>query len=272
MSPALGGRAYDEVACTAAARLVNAALKGEMMMPGFGNAWAAFVMGIALVLSLAGCGQSAATNNAAKPPAPETSSAEAVASRKPATRPATQPADTKTTRTAVLAGGCFWCVEAIFERIDGVEKVVSGFAGGSASTAVYHRVVRSTTQHAEAVHITYEPSKVSYGELLQIFFATHDPTQLNRQGPDTGPQYRSAIFYQTQAQQRIAEQYIDRLNKSDIFDREVVTTVEQLAGFYPADESHQDYAEENPDSDYIETYLPPKLEKLRKLFGEKLKE
>jgi methionine-S-sulfoxide reductase len=247
--------------------------------------WFAPAVGLALaaVVILPGCGRSAAEPTQ-KPPMPEpatvdapaTQPAKAGAATQPGTAAATQPGDAKggapTHRTAVFAGGCYWCVEAVFQRIEGVQRVVSGFAGGRASTAVYSQVVTGRTQHAESVRVTYDPDKVTYGELLQIFFATHDPTQLNRQGPDVGTQYRSTIFYANPKQKQIAERYIEKLDESDIYQQPIVTTVEALGEFYPAKESHQNYAKQNPDSGYIETYLPPKLKKLRKLFGDKLKE
>jgi methionine-S-sulfoxide reductase len=212
----------------------------------------------ALALLVTGCGQ--ATNTQAKPPAPE------------ADEPAqTQPAEATKTRTAVLAGGCFWCVEAVFEQLKGVERVVSGYAGGEANNAQYRAVARGRTNHAEAVEITYDTSKVTYGKLLQVFFASHDPTQLNRQGPDVGKQYRSTVFYANERQKQVAEDYIAQLEKANTYDQPIVTTLEPLDGFYKAELYHQDYVEKNPNDGYVQRYVPPKLDKLNKLFPDELK-
>jgi peptide-methionine (S)-S-oxide reductase len=168
---------------------------------------------------------------------------------------------------AVLAGGCFWCTEAVFEQVEGVLDVVAGYAGGDARTARYDLVSTGTTGHAEAVRITYDPRKISYGQLLKIFFAVaHDPTQLNRQGPDVGPQYRSAIFYASEEQRRVAEEYIRQLDQARVFPKPIVTRLEPLKGFYPAEEYHQDYARRNPSNPYILSQSAPKVRKLEKTF------
>jgi peptide-methionine (S)-S-oxide reductase len=174
--------------------------------------------------------------------------------------------------TAVLAGGCFWGVEAVFERLNGVKDVVSGFAGGSKSSAHYEVVSSGTTGHAEAVKITYDPSKITYGQLLKVFFAVaHDPTQLNRQGPDEGTQYRSTIFFSSNEQKAVAEAYINQLNDAKVFRKRIVTTVVTLDGFYAADPSHQNFVQRNPDNPYVVVNDLPKLEHLRKEFPEMLK-
>jgi peptide-methionine (S)-S-oxide reductase len=176
-------------------------------------------------------------------------------------------ASVKGEQTAVLAGGCFWGVEAVFEHVKGVIKVTSGYSGGSADTAQYGTVSTGETGHAESVRITYDPSKISYGQLLKVFFSvTHDPTELNRQGPDTGTQYRSAIFYGTEEQKRIAEAYIDQLNKAKVFGAAIVTKVSSLQSFYEAESYHQDYLAHHPDEPYIIYNDLPKVENLRKLF------
>ncbi len=175
------------------------------------------------------------------------------------------------TKTAVLAGGCFWCVEAVFEQLDGVEKVVSGYAGDSAETADYDSVSSGATQHAEAVRVTYDPSKISYGELLRVFFATHDPTQLNRQGPDTGAQYRSTVFYADDEQKRIAEAYIAQLEQAGAFDRPIVTTLEPLADFYTAEDDHQDFVSRHPNHPYVRAWALPKVAKVRDKFSDQIK-
>ncbi len=170
-------------------------------------------------------------------------------------------------RTAVLAGGCFWGVQAVFQHVKGVTSAISGYAGGSASTAEYETVSSGSTGHAESVKITYDPSQVSYGELLRVFFSVaHDPTQLNRQGPDEGTQYRSAIFYSNDEQKRIAEAYIAQLEQARAFPHRIVTQVTPLQAFYPAEAYHQDYAARHPDSPYIAFNDLPKLDHLRELF------
>jgi peptide-methionine (S)-S-oxide reductase len=165
---------------------------------------------------------------------------------------------------AVLAGGCFWCVEAVYKNLDGVSSVKSGYAGGSAETADYETVSTGTTNHAESVKVVYDPSRLSYGQILKVFFSiAHDPTQLNRQGPDTGRQYRSAIFYTDDEQKRVANSYIDQLNKARVFDAPIVTEVVPLEAFFEAETYHQDYAARNPSSPYIVFNAQPKVTKLR---------
>jgi peptide-methionine (S)-S-oxide reductase len=165
---------------------------------------------------------------------------------------------------AILAGGCFWCVEAVYKNLDGVTSVKSGYAGGTADTADYETVSSGTTDHAESVEVVYDPSRISYGQILKVFFSiAHDPTQLNRQGPDTGRQYRSAIFYADDEQKRLAEAYIDQLNKAHVFDRPIVTEVVPLEAFFQAETYHQDYAARNPLNPYIVINAQPKVRKLR---------
>jgi peptide-methionine (S)-S-oxide reductase len=170
-------------------------------------------------------------------------------------------------QTAVLSGGCFWGVQGVYEHVKGVQKVVSGYAGGDRSTAQYETVGTGTTGHAESVQITFDPAKVSYGELLRIFFSVaHDPTQLNRQGPDTGAQYRSAIVYNDDTQKNIANAYIAQLSQAGTFHRPIVTKVDRLKGFYPAEGYHQDYLALNPSNPYIAYNDLPKIENLKRLF------
>jgi peptide-methionine (S)-S-oxide reductase len=187
--------------------------------------------------------------------------------------PAVDPAPAKAgTQTAVLAGGCFWGVEAVFEKLNGVSEAVSGYAGGSKATAHYDVVGTGTTGHAESVQVTYDPTVISYGKLLKVFFAVaHDPTQLNRQGPDEGPQYRSAIFFNGPEQKAVAEAYIRQLNDAKIFPRRIVTTVSTLDGFYPAESEHQDFIRRNPWNPYVLANDRPKIELLEKEFPELLK-
>ena len=175
----------------------------------------------------------------------------------------------KDKQTAVLAGGCFWGIEAVFEHVKGVTNVTSGYSGGSAETADYELVSSGETGHAESVRITYDPSQISYGQLLKVFFAVaHDPTELNRQGPDTGTQYRSAIFYSDDEQKRIAEAYIKQLNQAKVFKRPIATRVSELNSYYQAEAYHQDYAARHPDDSYIVINDLPKVASLRRQFPE----
>ena len=168
-------------------------------------------------------------------------------------------------QTAVFSGGCFWGVDAVFKHVKGVDKVVSGYAGGAANTAQYETVSTGTTGHAESVQVTYDPSKVSYDDLLKVFFfVAHDPTELNRQGPDSGTQYRSSIFYDNDAQKKMADDYIAQLDQKHAFSEPIVTKVVPLTGFYPAEDYHQNYLELHPDQPYIVYNDLPKLEKFQK--------
>jgi peptide-methionine (S)-S-oxide reductase len=172
-------------------------------------------------------------------------------------------------QTAVLAGGCFWGVQGVFEHVRGVQKVVAGYAGGERGTAHYETVSFGTTGHAESVQITFDPAVVSYGQLLQIGFSVvFDPTLPNRQGPDVGSQYRSAIFYADDAQKHIAEAYIAQLDQSHVYRKPIVTRVDPLKGFYPAEKHHQDYLAYNPTDPYIAFNDLPKIENLRRTFPE----
>lgn len=170
-------------------------------------------------------------------------------------------------RKAVLASGCFWCTEAVFQQIPGVMQVVSGYAGDTKETANYEAVCSHQTNHAECVQVTYDASKVTYGRLLQAFFSSHDPTTLNRQGPDEGRQYRSAIFYGSEEEKRVAGAYIKQLDEAKVFGDAVVTSLEKLTEFYPAETYHQNYARSHPFQPYIERYALPKAAKAKKNFG-----
>jgi peptide-methionine (S)-S-oxide reductase len=168
---------------------------------------------------------------------------------------------------AVFAGGCFWGTQSVFERVKGVLKTTAGYAGGSAETATYNQVTTETTGHAESVEVVYDPSQITYGELLRIFFSVaHDPTQLNRQGPDVGTSYRSAIFYVNDEQKRIANAYIQQLDAAKVFPRPIVTEATPLKGFYRAEDYHQDYALHNPDNPYIKVCDLPKIKLLQEQF------
>ena len=172
-------------------------------------------------------------------------------------------------QTAVFAGGCFWGTQSVFERVKGVLATTAGYAGGSAETATYAQVTTETTGHAESVRVVYDPSKITYGQLLRVFFSVaHDPTQLNRQGPDVGTSYRSAIFYTSEEQRRISQAYIAQLDAAHIFPKPIVTQVVPLQGFYDAESYHQDYALHNPDNPYIQVCDRPKIEALKQQFPE----
>jgi peptide-methionine (S)-S-oxide reductase len=173
--------------------------------------------------------------------------------------------------TATLGGGCFWCLEAVFEQLRGVEKVESGYAGGAVPNPTYHQVCTGTTGHAEVVQVTFDPEVISFREILDVFFATHDPTTLNRQGPDVGTQYRSAVFYHSPQQKQIAEQRIAELNAAGIWDAPLVTEVVSLEGFYRAEDYHQEYFRNNPAQPYCLAVVSPKVAKFRKQFAARLK-
>jgi peptide-methionine (S)-S-oxide reductase len=174
------------------------------------------------------------------------------------------------TRTAVFAGGCFWGVQGVFQHVEGVTRAVSGYAGGEAATAHYEKVGRGGSGHAEAVRITYDPRKVSFGTLMQIFFSVaHNPTELDRQGPDVGPQYRSTLFAADEEQARLAQAYIDQLDSTKSFGRKIVTTIERGRVFYPAETYHQDYLTLHPRQPYIVMHDLPKIESLQRLFPER---
>jgi peptide-methionine (S)-S-oxide reductase len=182
--------------------------------------------------------------------------------------PATdEAAGSAASETAVLAGGCFWGVQGVYQHVEGVTSAVSGYAGGEKETAQYYTVGTGTTGHAESVRVTFDPRKISYGRILQIYFSVaHDPTELNRQGPDTGPQYRSAIFPANAEQARVAEAYIAQLNKARVFDGAIVTKIEPNKAFYPAEAYHQDFLVQHPNHPYIVINDLPKIGELKRLF------
>jgi peptide-methionine (S)-S-oxide reductase len=214
------------------------------------NMFTAFFLGSALVLIGTSMACSTATASSTSIPDPDLDAPLASA---------------KGEQIAVLAGGCFWGVEAVFEHVKGVKDVKSGYAGGAAAAAQYEKVSTGTTGHAESVRVAYDPSQISYGQLLKVFFSVaHNPTELNRQGPDTGTQYRSAIFYANEEQKRIAQAYIEQLNKAKVFPRPIVTQVGSLESFHEAEAYHQDYLVHHPDEPYIVINDMPKVENLRK--------
>lgn len=175
------------------------------------------------------------------------------------------------TDTATLANGCFWCTEAIFQQLKGVHKVTSGYSGGEVVNPTYKEVCTGTTGHAECIQVVYDPAEISFDELLDVFWQTHDPTTLNRQGNDEGPQYRSAVFYHNDEQKKKAEQYKAALDKSGAFNRPIVTEVSPYLNFYPAENYHQDYFNNNGSQPYCNFVIRPKLEKFQKVFKNKLK-
>nr|WP_314071867.1 peptide-methionine (S)-S-oxide reductase MsrA [uncultured Roseococcus sp.] len=215
--------------------------------------------GAALTLAAVGTGWAAGRQGTAAPTLPDPAQENSA--------PATAVSE-----TAVLAGGCFWGVQGVFQHLEGVSAAVSGYAGGEADTANYRRVSGGASGHAEAVRVTFDPRVVSFGRILQVFFSVaHDPTQLNRQGPDVGTQYRSAIFPQSPEQARVARAYIAQLNAARIFDAAIVTRLEADRPFYPAEDYHQDYMTRNPTQPYIAIHDLPKIGELRRVFPDRFR-
>jgi peptide-methionine (S)-S-oxide reductase len=178
---------------------------------------------------------------------------------------------TQPREVATLAGGCFWCLEAVFDQLRGAEDVVSGYSGGHRANPSYEQVCAGTTGHAEVVQVTFDPDAISYADILKVFFAIHDPTTLNRQGPDVGTQYRSAIFYHSPGQKAAAEQVIAELDAAGIWPRPIVTEVAPFEAFYPAEDYHQEYFARNPNQGYCQVVVAPKVAKFRKQFLDRLK-
>ncbi len=210
------------------------------------------VLALAALLGLQAARQAGADaiNKPIPPPALDTPAAEATGPQ-----------------TAVLAGGCFWGLQGMFEHVKGVTRVVAGYSGGSKESAHYEMVGTERTGHAESVEITFDPKQVSYGQLLQLYFSVaHDPTEVDRQGPDTGPSYRSEIFYNSPTQRRIAEAYVAQLGKANVFDRAIATRIEQEKGFYPAEDYHQDFLIHNPHYPYIVINDLPKIDALKRVY------
>jgi peptide-methionine (S)-S-oxide reductase len=179
--------------------------------------------------------------------------------------------ETRNIETATLAAGCFWCVEAVFDDLKGIEDVVSGYSGGHTENPTYQQVCSETTGHAEVVQIKFDADVLSFYDLLHVFFAVHDPTTLNRQGNDIGSSYRSAIFYHSEAQRETSVEVIEKLNASDIWDSKIVTEVTEFSNFYPAEDYHQEYFANNPNQPYCAAVVAPKVMKFRKMFVERLK-
>lgn len=177
----------------------------------------------------------------------------------------------KELEVATLGSGCFWCTEAVYLRVKGVESVVSGYSGGKVKNPTYREVSSGLTGHAEVIQIKFNPQEITFGEILEIFWNTHDPTTLNRQGADEGPQYRSAVFYHSDEQKKVAEQYKAQLDKSGIFKNKIVTEITPFSAFYPAEDYHQNYYALNPNQGYCQYVIRPKVEKFNKQFASKLK-
>lgn len=235
----------------------------------------ALVAALALVIGTVGVGMAAGAGMSGGAGAGPATAAKAV-SASPAAAPVNEGGPMQDSgrqlETAVVAGGCFWCVEAVFESVEGVTDAVSGYTGGHVPDPTYKQVCTGETGHAEAVRITFDPARISYEEILLIFFGTHDPTTPNRQGADTGTQYRSAVFYATPEQKREAEAVIARLDQEKAFPRPIVTEVVPLKEFYPAEFGHQEYYARNSNQPYCQLVIAPKLKKLRKEFADKLKD
>lgn len=209
---------------------------------------------LSLILMGAGCGTNVAS------------------SEKNLLEAAKRPMDKKSgVNLATFGSGCFWCTEAVFERLKGVESVISGYSGGHVDNPTYEQVCTGKTGHAESIQITYDPAKVSYAELLEVFWKTHDPTTKDRQGNDIGPQYRSVIFYHDEEQKKLAETYKQKLDSERIWDRPIVTEIVPFRKFWPAEEYHQNYYDNNPSKGYCSLVITPKIEKFRKIFKDKLK-
>jgi peptide-methionine (S)-S-oxide reductase len=185
---------------------------------------------------------------------------------------ADKPGQGEKLETATLGNGCFWCTEAVFAELKGVKSAVSGYSGGFVENPSYQQVCTGRTGHAEVLQVTFDPEVISFAKLLEVFFATHDPTTLNAQGPDRGPQYRSAIFYHSDEQKREAEEIITRLDDDGVYDSPIVTEVTEFKKFYPAEDYHQEYFANNPRDRYCRNMIPPKLGKLKKSFADILKE
>lgn len=235
-----------------------------------------FVAVIVCVVA-SGCSSNAPDSESLAPPVAAASADEGVLAAESADTPETdstskpEPAVASGPQTITLGAGCFWCVEAVFEQIEGVTAVRSGYSGGLIEEPTYEAVCTGTTGHAEVVQLDYDPAVTSFEDVLQVFFISHDPTTLNRQGADEGTQYRSAIFYHTDEQQQIAEKVIAELNESKAFPNPIVTEVSAFKNFYEAEDYHQDYFELNGRAPYCRFVIVPKIEKVKKIFAEKLK-
>ena len=218
-----------------------------------------------VTLTICGCGNGQANSEAAK---------DSKETKKPAITPENKTPSTANNskmKQATFGAGCFWCVEAVFQQLNGVESVESGYTGGHLDNPTYDDVKYGMTGHAEVCRVEYDPSKITFAELLEVFWKTHDPTTLNRQGADRGTQYRSAVFYHDTEQRELAEKYKSKLDKSGAFDAPIVTEISPLAKYYKAEQEHQDFYRLNPQNHYCQVVIPAKLEKLKAAFADKLK-
>ena len=230
-----------------------------------------FVASLLLTCSTwTGCGSSEPVADGNPAEGPESYDPPVESEADPATEAANSPTEPEVA-VATFGSGCFWCTEAIFERMEGVQQAVSGYMGGAVENPTYKMVCSGRTGHAEVVQVTYDPNVVAFEELLQAFWKTHDPTTLNRQGHDIGTQYRSVVFYHTDEQRQSAEHYKKRLDDAEAFPDPIVTEITAASKFYPAEQGHQDYFALNPNEGYCEFVIAPKVEKFEQAFGEKLK-
>jgi len=229
-------------------------------------------MALALLLaSSVATGCSVTTNAQTPEPEPMTNHPSEPPAGRPASNSANPRPDSQPTEVATLGAGCFWCVEAVFAELAGVQSVVSGYAGGSVENPTYEQVCSGRTGHAEVCQITYDPRQISFADVLEVFWKTHDPTTLNRQGADVGTQYRSAIFYHNDAQRELAEKYKQKLDASGAWTAPIVTEIVPFKKFFPAEAYHQDYFALNPNQGYCSFVIKPKLDKFRQVFADKLK-
>jgi peptide-methionine (S)-S-oxide reductase len=243
--------------------------------------WVNFLACVIVISSFAGCTQTKPSTVPSVPVSKDDTAGDPVADRQDTvstnsvkdTPMAESASDQKPkTETATFGAGCFWCVEAVFDQLKGVESVESGYTGGSIANPTYEQVCSGVSGHAEVIQITYDANVISYAKLLEVFWKTHDPTTLNQQGGDYGTQYRSAVFYHDEDQLKQASEYKQKLNDENVFGVPVVTTMEKLGKYYPAEEYHQDYFKLNGSNSYCRLVIPPKLDKLQRVFGDLLKD
>lgn len=228
-------------------------------------------LGALVMVAVVACGTEVRAQVARTPPPGKVDATKKAQEPDPKAEPAAEEPKPRKLEEATFGAGCFWCTEAVFERVKGVERVVSGFSGGQFANPSYDLVLTGQTGHAEVCQITFDSSVITFPELLEIFWKTHDPTTLNAQGPDFGTQYRSVVFYHTVEQKEQAEFYLRKLNEAGVYNSPVVTEVSPFVAFYPAEKYHQDYYRRNPRAEYCMEYIVPKVQKLRKVFKEKLK-
>ena len=244
--------------------------KNSITSQAFAAPLTAFIVGLLLATSLLGCNQSSITVTSQEPES--NSNPQPSDTQEPQEADVSQQKAGKKMETATFGAGCFWCVESVFLQFKGVKSVKSGYMGGNVDNPTYKQVCNGTTGHAEVVQIEFDPSVISFDDLLQVFWKTHDPTTLNRQGNDIGTQYRSVVFFHSKEQERKALGYKKKLNEAGAFDDPIVTEITAASKFYVAEDYHQDYFNKNPSNPYCRLFIPPKLEKLKKVFADKLKD